>query len=232
MTPDLTTVEGGRSFLMALSEHAREYAGIPMPVNGHRLQVHPGFKFAEVLNNRDNLNDDDSGDERFHLVNSWIDRRTHRTILVLRRGNDRRAVMTVNAGSPADFLLNTTSLAPIWTMDAEVRAMEKLESLVSEEAFHSYLMTGMFVERSPRSGIAYLFRRLRPTLAVSTRNGEDHFIAGLCLHPIGYYEHSFAGSLVPTDDVIGHLCLMRADEHRFWKLANHHSPKSPSCGLS
>lgn len=52
-------------------------------------------------------------------------------------------------------------------------------------------------------------------------------LASLCLHAIAYYGASWCGSLVPTDDVLTHLIMMRADEHRLWKLSSQHSRHNP-----
>src|SRR3546814_10910453 len=43
---------------------------------------------------------------------------------------------------------------------------------------------------------------------------EMRWLCALCLHPIGYYENSWAGAMCPTDDVIAHLMLMRRSEER------------------
>lgn len=37
--------------------------------------------------------------------------------------------------------------------------------------------------------------------------------------------------MVPTDDVIAHLLLMRGDERLFWRRANQHHPLDPESGL-
>jgi hypothetical protein len=51
------------------------------------------------------------------------------------------------------------------------------------------------------------------------------------MHPLGYYGRSWAGCMVPTDDVIAHLLFMRGDEARFWGQCNHHEPWRPEAGL-
>jgi len=56
-------------------------------------------------------------------------------------------------------------------------------------------------------------------------------LACLCAHPIGFYTGSWAGALVPTDDVMAHLLLVRGDEHEFWKQCNQHHPLAPESGL-
>lgn len=71
------------------------------------------------------------------------------------------------------------------------------------------LMTGSYAETSERSGVTYWFRRLRPTLALSYRGTRLRCLAALCTHPLGTYEGSWAGVLVPTDELCSHLLLMR-----------------------
>jgi hypothetical protein len=56
-------------------------------------------------------------------------------------------------------------------------------------------------------------------------------LASLCLHAIGYYDGSFAGVMVPTDCVISHLMLCRADEHLYWRKANQHPAEVPQAGI-
>jgi hypothetical protein len=51
------------------------------------------------------------------------------------------------------------------------------------------------------------------------------------MHPIAYYEGSWAGAMCPTDDVIAHLMLMRGDEPMFWKRSSQHPATSPAAGL-
>jgi hypothetical protein len=69
----------------------------------------------------------------------------------------------------------------------------------------------MFLETSRRSGVSYLFRRLKPTLAIK----DGRALCALCLHPIGYYEGTWSGAMCPTDDIIAHLMLARGDEAMF-----------------
>lgn len=105
--------------------------------------------------------------------------------------------------------------------------MDRLQTLIKPHLWNAYALTGSFLETSTRSGITYLFRRCRPTIAISSRR----VLCTLCLHPIGYYSESHAGSLCPTDDAIAHLLMMRADEHLFWRRANQHAPFRPESGL-
>jgi hypothetical protein len=105
--------------------------------------------------------------------------------------------------------------------ERELRAMESLKPRLHGGQWDSYVLNGAFPERSNRSGLVYLFRKGFPTLAMSWRGRYEkeggRVIAALCMHPYGYYYGTFTGLMCPTDEVIAHLLMMRADEHRFWK---------------
>lgn len=113
--------------------------------------------------------------------------------------------------------------------------MQLLGTMIRHRQMKQYVLTGMFPERSLRSGVTYIFRRLKPTIAIAPARGNDEesmrILACLCMHPIAYYARSWAGGMCPTDDVIAHLALMRADEHLFWKRSNQHPPYLPEAGL-
>ena len=114
---------------------------------------------------------------------------------------------------------------------AEANALDKLLGHVGKHKFKQYVLCGMFLETSLKSGVTYLFKKLRPTLAL--RPVEDHMkvIAALCLHPVGYYQESYGGCMVPTDDVLAHLLCMRGDEHFFWRKANQHQIYEAESGV-
>lgn len=96
--------------------------------------------------------------------------------------------------------------------------MDSLKEKLTAAQWNSYVLTGIFPETSKRSGLTYFFRKGFPTLALSYHGDEQgRIIAALCLHPFGYYAGTHCGAMTPTDEVIAHLLLMRADEHGFWK---------------
>lgn len=131
--------------------------------------------------------------------------------------------------------LQTLGCADVWGIEQETNALALLQSMLRPRSFRQYLLTGMFLETSQRSGVTYLFRRLKPTVACAPdrKRGNDgmRVLACLCMHPIAYYAGSWAGAMCPTDDVVAHLSLMRADEHMFWKRCNQHPPYRPEAGL-
>ena len=119
----------------------------------------------------------------------------------------------------------------VWGIEQEHNAVQLLGTLIRHRQLKQYLLTGMFLERSERSGVHYCFRRLRPTIACREHEGQMRILAALCLHPIGYYEGTWSGAMCPTEDVIGHLMLMRGDEHMLWKRSNQIAPWQPQAGL-
>lgn len=144
--------------------------------------------------------------------------------------------------------LSTLGVSDAWGIEQESKALHLLGTLVTHRQFKHYLLTGSFLERSKRSGLTYLFRKLRPTVAIDAREngppryyfgdteakpprGSSRILACLCMHPIGYYSESWGGAMCPTDDVVAHLMLMRGDEPMFWRRCNQHSPDTPQAGL-
>jgi len=233
-------VEQSHRFLELLADHGGEYAGIPFPLEGEDLRVHPSYRFAQVFtdataNRYQKAADAEDPDlPKFSIVNSWRCRRLKVDVYVLQEHADgaKRVAMLLPTSTVFQYAMRTLGLVPVWKFTAELKAQEKLLELVTGHAFRSYLITGTFLETSKRSGVTYLFRRCRPTVAMREHKpGDVRPLCTLCLHPIGYYDKSYGGSLVPTDDVISHLLLMRGDEHAFWKLANQHPADAPQSDL-
>ncbi|HZF24048.1 MAG TPA: hypothetical protein VE030_11360 [Burkholderiales bacterium] len=225
-----------------MAEKQHEWAGFPMPVEGMSMQIHPSYPFAENLSKtflpKPSLRMCRDSDvcEETRLRNRWNSYRDGKEILIVQeRGKFFFLYSPVQNSGP--MLLQTVSAARAWDFEAELRAMETLKRHVTEWAFQCYVMTGSFLETSKRSGVVYLFRRLRPTIALTgkpDKNRRDvgmRILCTLCAHPIGYYRDSWAGALVPTDDVLSHLLLMRADEKFFWRNSNQHPAWAPESGL-
>jgi len=180
------------------------------------------------------------------IVNSWHSRSRNETVMVFHRAGKAFACTVRRAPERSmermELWMRTIGASDAWDLDAEVAAMGTLGAMLSPRQRRHYLLTGSFLEQSPRSGLTYVFRRLRPTIAMTPRwrmLGPDsrrppdsmRCLAVLCLHPIGYYSRSWAGCLCPSDDVIAHLTWMRGDEAGYWAAANAHDPASPEAGL-
>lgn len=217
-----------------------QWAGYPMPVAGMSMQVHPSYPFAEsvkqIFQPEPKPEEKSSGDDTTVLRNTWRSYRDGTTIHVLK---DQKGFFflygsRVNTGP---MVIETMHASLSWDFEAELRAQETLKRHLSTAQYQCYIMTGCFPETSKRSGVVYVFRRLRPTIAMTDRpdfKGQDkglRILCTLCLHPVGYFTDSWAGALVPTDDVIAHILLMRADEADFWRQANQHPAWAPGSGI-
>lgn len=246
------TWEGIKDCLAAWAEQSNEWAGLPLPHDHLELQIEPRYPFPDLdgmsFKSLSETTEDEvpayiaqafkglDPDRKFDILNHWHDSRG-RDVFVYRLEDEDTSKVAILEADAWDrrlrYLVNTMSCGcVIWDPEAEIQALDKLRQLIKPRAFRYYLITGMFLETSPRSKITYLFRRCFPTIAISTsQSDEGRPIASLCLHPIGYYEQSFAGVMVPTDDVIAHLLMMRGDERKFWAKANHHSFRTPESGL-
>lgn len=226
-----------REKIIALAGEEGEWAGYPLPVEHATLVVQPKHP-------KQSLHGSTLGEKKpartepadYTFVNSWRDYDRRREVYIWRESDGRIKHATLPAcstGQRAKFIMDTIGASQAWSVRAEFTALGRLKSLVTRTAFRYYVLTGTFIETSPRSKIIYVFRKGRPTLALApTIRGDDiKMLAALCLHPIGFYEGTYAGSMVPTDDVIAHLLMMRGDERKFWAKANHHDLRSAEAGL-
>lgn len=229
------SMAAAQAWLSQVSEQTNNYAGIPMPLDGVELTVHKKHPLYEIYQPEvkplvgDSLTID--GEEwKFRSV--WRSRRRKATIIVLQNQQGRCRMLAVPEPRELDLALATLANSAPWTLNAETTAMQKLAELITAHQFQMYILTGSFVESSKRSKVSYLFRRCRPTVALREQDGTSRVLCALCLHPIGFYNGSHAGVMVPTDDVIAHLLLMRGAEPKLWHDANQHLKDSPLAGLN
>lgn len=210
---------------------AGEWAGIPVPIEGEQLIVAPQMPFAALF---DKPEKPDPASDGWSIRNSFWSSRWRAIIHMVERPDGK-----VEARWEPSFHHITQDLATMgasvaWGLEQEHRAMQLLGTMIRHHAMKHYALTGMFLETSRRSGLCYVFRRLKPTVVLKMSGdpeGSPRILAALCMHPIAYYAGSWAGAMCPTDDVIAHLTLMRADEHLFWKRSNQHEPNRPEAGL-
>lgn len=260
------TLEDWRRNMDRLSDHLGDYQGIPVPVadmrvrlaRGHPLehtypQPVPEVRVAVGGPPRDDIPADatageivracivDTVESGERLVNEWYDGRRNRDVLIIQRANGRAFALTLPRAPDRSMerltlAISTLGASDAWSLKAEATAIEKLATHVTERQLRQFILTGAFLETSRRSALTYMFRRLRPTIALSPRGKrreDDHMrcLAVLCLHPIGFYDRTWAGCMTPTDDVLAHLLLMRGDEAGFWRQANQHEPSAPEAGI-
>jgi hypothetical protein len=214
-----------RQQLKIAAEKIGEWAGIPLPLEGDNIIVEKSYCFAKVFNKSEA-----SAPNDYTIRNSFWSSRYRSTVIIGEK--DGKIIWGLNPWVrhfSQDML--TLGANAVWGIEQELNALRLLQTLVQPHTFKMYFMTGMFLESSKRSNVRYLFRRLKPTIAMADEKEDVRILAALCMHPIAYYEGSWAGAMVTTDDVIAHLMMMRADEHMFWKRCNQHPPYKPEAGL-
>lgn len=224
-----------RELALKLREVARErgeWAGIPVPVSGLPMHLEKKYpiRYGCV---EEPVRTEDTSDQNgtLRIVNHWWSRRLHGIVHVI-RDEAGKSTAYLEASNQGDKIIGTIAASIVWPLEAEAKAIQKLAELIPNHAFLQYMLTGSFIESSKRSGIYYVFRKLRPTLALTAdKKGEMKMLCGLCLHPVGYYAGTWAGVMTPTDDVIAHLVMMRGDEPKFWANANQHPPERPEAGI-
>lgn len=243
-----------RNISALLVARGEEWAGLPIPLPHLRLTLEPRNPWRDRLATLEQAihkddDDDDDDDDRHGAVimggagglasgvddtaitvrNAWFSSRLGRTVYIFQDANGQVSwgLSKFDYVRRFQMLFNTMRATTAWTTDAEFTAVEKLATMIPEHLWQAYMLTGAFLETSRRSRVTYFFRRCRPTIAIR----DERMLCTLCLHPTGYYEGTFAGSLCPTDDVIAHLLLMRGDEPLFWRRANQHAPDQPESGL-
>lgn len=239
---DLMTLDEASRYLAQSGVSRNDWSGLPVPVPGLSLVLEPRYKnnalaefrWAECYDEQGNRHEIPQEallePPRFKRVNSWWSTRYQATIHVIQDAHGRARV-GMHIEDRLAFTLRTLEAAAVWPIEAEEKAQKKLAGLIPKESFELYQLTGQFFETSNRSGVTYLLRRGRPTIAM--REGEEcaYWLCALCLHPIGYYGDTWAGVMCPTDEVIAHLLMIRGSEEKLWANANQHPLHHPAAGV-
>jgi hypothetical protein len=235
---ELPTYRDLRRRAAALLMERGEWAGCPIPVDGLTLHIEPTYRYPGLDGIGASVDDsplDASGllpGER--LANSWYSRQRQAYVYVVHQAGGRAVVFTLREKHYMRRLeLALKSMQACWAHDSEadMTATVALAQHVSDEKLTQYMLLGQFIETSPRSGVTYVFRRARPTVAMRATEQGSRVLAVLCMHPIAYYRETHVGAMTPTDDVLAHLLLMRGDEQMFWRRCNQHDPEAPEAAL-
>ena len=219
-----------RNKLREIAADRQEWAGIPMPLEGTPLIVEKSYPFAQAFA-RPEVPDE----EGIKVRNVWWSSRLHAEIYIYE--DHGKLCHLVARKAPHNFSREIQGFGcmDVWGLEQEQNALKLLGTLVRHRQLKQYILTGGFLETSKRSGLTYYFRRLRPTVVLDakdqTSNKPTRILCTLCMHPIGYYDDTWAGAMCPSDEVVAHLILMRGDEHMYWRRANQHSPERPEAGL-
>ncbi len=221
-----------RNGLRRVASERDDYAGIPMPLTDLRLIIEPTYPNADKLAEIGQEHAE-AQPTNVKVRNRWWSSRYRADVYVYEE-DGKIAVAALPAFHGLSFAINTLGASSAWGIEQESNALQTLGTMLDHRRFKQYLLTGMFLETSKRSGVTYLFRKLRPTVAIAPDKGGDTertILCALCMHPIAYYEGSWGGAMTPSDDVIAHLALMRSDEPMFWRRCNQHPPNRPQAGL-
>ena len=244
---------GLRQSLREIAEQREDsWAGIPIPLAGLPLILCPKYPNAEILSSIDPEPEIPEKFKNVKIRNEFYSTRHRIKVVVYTRPNGHVSWGWVSAYHSLHTLVQTMEASVAWGLEQEAKALKYLADLLPHWKFKQYLLVGVFTEQSKRTGFTYIFRKLRPTVVIDARGKdstsvlryrigdtagtwkeeEDALVrCALCLHPIGYYEGSWAGAMCPTDDVIAHLLMMRGDEVMFWRKANQIPAHLPTAGL-
>jgi hypothetical protein len=239
---DLLTLNEASRHLAKEQLKQNDWSGLPVPVPGLSLVLEPrykhkcleDFRWKECYDEngvRQEVHDEPmQGPTQFRRVNSWWNARYQANINVF-HDPEGRARATFSPVDRLTFTIQTLEAAAVWPFEAEQKALQKLATLVSQDLFELYCLTGHFAEVSKRSQVTYLFRKGKPTIAIRQDEEGGYPLCALCLHPIGYYADTWAGVMCPTDEVIAHLLMMRGSEEKYWANANQHPVDHPNAGV-
>lgn len=187
----------------------------------------------------------ETDDDGWTFINHWTSSRAkngrqRKVVNVFKNTEGRYKHIISLVGEPwferLSYIINTNRVSTWWHGSvAESKAQELLESLTTIGQFRSFQLTGTFQEIG-QSGVVYIFRRGRPTIAARVIARQDGLMAveplcALCLHPGSYYGGTWAGGMVPTDDLIAHLLLVRSCEYTLWKRSGQHPLNQSISGL-
>lgn len=218
-----------RDLLRHAADKRDQWAGIPMPIEGEKLIIEPKFPDGKALSELGA--EDEELPDGVTLRNSFYCRRKRQSIYIWNEPDGRVDWTKGGQNERFDHEVRTLGCSVAWGVEQEAAALNTLGGLLSHVQLKGYLLTGMFVETSKRSNLTYLFRKLKPTVAIRAEGERLRILCTLCMHPIGYYAESYAGAMCPTDDIIAHLMLMRADEPMYWRQSNQHPHWLPQSGL-
>lgn len=225
---------------LALEKLGTEY-GLPLPsmyAMNRQMVMAKGVPLRHVIERPARTELEESLAGKIKVRNSWS-KLGDAEIAIVETEEGPFAFPRYHAGWRLQKLLDTSFLrsGTSQTAEAELRAMESLKQRINNRQWESYILSGIFPEKSERSDIHYFFRKGYPTIAASYHEGikpgydQGHILACLCLHPIGYYQGSYCGMMCPTDEVICHLLLMRSDERKYWSQCGQWSASDPRSGI-
>lgn len=223
--PIMSTTDTGRSLVLA--------RGCPMADKlGHDVPIDiTGAPYVHVCRTEDIQ--EDGGP---YFVNEWIPS-PRRVVSYREKGKAKRMFIDLAEDRFQMYVKSLLCQAGAVDVMAEIKALAALTKRITKTQWECYMLGNAFPETSSRSGVTYIFRKGRPTIAMRCvrrpdGSGEDrHFLAALCSHPLGWYSSTHVGCYPPTDEVVANLLQMRADEHCFWKKSIQYGLQQVEAGI-
>ena len=206
-------------YINRLAVRRGEYAGAAIPMKGHTMIVANDrlllSRLTQILNRKR-----PDPEDRWTVKNRWQRTTAYATVIWEKDGVRETTVSnfwTERLGLLSASISARRAVLP----EAELNAMTRLFDYLDVDAKRDYILSGVIPEIG-RSGTTYFLRKGLPTLAFLPNRGDvDHRTAVvLCTHPLGYYTATHTGLMPPSDEVLAHLLMIRADEHYFWRKAN------------
>ena len=226
----LFTTIGSDGVLEALNEQAikvGEYAGIAWCDPGCAIVfAEPKPRYAHLFEER-KVDD--------HIRAAWSHQRLigHRYVFTTFRRKETpdktEGYLCVPVAMRLEMLLASLAARGHQRAQPEVVAQRRLLQYLNPRQIESYVLSGAFIERGPRSNVAYVFRRGLPIIALRAEDGDEecHPLATLCIHPLGYFDETNAGVMPPSDEVLALLLMLRADEVMLWRKCEQHALQDP-----
>lgn len=160
------------------------------------------------------------------FVNQWTDYKRDMVINTYRVGG-RARYARLYTDTEHQVMQATKDIAKrAWCAGVEDKAQRKLKAMATLDEYEEYMLTGDITVIGKQTKLMYVIRRLRPTLIYRNRDNElqtTRCLGALCMHPVGYYDGTWAGVLCPTDDVMAHLLMIKTDEKEFWNKSVFHN---------
>ena len=222
------------------------HCGMPRGANECRI-ITKNEKLAVILKGMNPGAYSDGNDDFAEATdNEWVAHRAWQTsrewkgsfweVLVFKNSQTGRCRLVLKEYQPwlrrFNFMIETIGRRAMYCdVSAELTARRRLFQELAQHQQDAYTVSDAFIEIG-RSGIRYILRKNRPTIAIRrAQDGTERVLCALCMHPVAYYDETWAGTLPPSDEVLSHLLMIRANEKLYWRKSNQIPPEKVNSGV-
>lgn len=156
-----------------------------MPLSDEHLVIEPSYPFAKAFAQMARDDAEERAEEaEVEIRNTFWSWHRRSDILVWREKKTGKIQWGPSSRPHGlHYALQTLGCSDAWGIEQEGNAVHTLGRLLKHRAFKQYLTTGMFLETSKRSGVCYIFRRLRPTVAFTMTGEHPRILAAFAFIP-------------------------------------------------